>query len=437
MGMVGITDISSKGMKKIACLPLFSCLLLLAALFSFPTQALAQGNQGDVTRSQGAFIVDTIGELVEREDEIRAGLLYDAERGVVVWEKNMYSAYPIASLTKMMVALLAVEDVRAGKVSWSDEVTVVQGDQKSRRRRRAARNTDTYTLEALIQLAMIPSNNRACVNIATYLDGSLEAFVKRMNDKAQALGMMSTFYANPSGLPGIAKDLDNSSSPHDLLLLALELIKFEEILKITSMGSVEISNGKHTGVFRNHNHLVVDYETAVDGLKTGYTRRAKYCLVATAKKEGHRLISVVLGVDGPAQRNAIVASMLNKYYEQINMGPMLPTTSQTVWTKQRQLHTVRRGETLITIAKQYKVTYKQVKEWNGLRSNTILPGQKLYIYVSIPNQAAIENADVRHTEDKTATKDDGGRLRTVEHSDHPTPVSEAETVVETDQKAGG
>jgi D-alanyl-D-alanine carboxypeptidase (penicillin-binding protein 5/6) len=418
-------------------------------------------SQGGIVHNQSGFLVDAIAGLAERDDAIRAGLLYDAERGVVVWEKNMYHAYPIASLTKMMVALLTVEDVRAGKVDWSDEVPVERLYRKSRRSRRVYRSTETYTLEALVQLAMIPSNNQACMDIARYLNGSPEAFVQRMNAKARSLGMKNTFYFNPSGLPGGGKEIDNTSSPHDLLLLAREMIKFEEILKITSIGFAEIGNKKRTGVFRNHNHLVIDYENDVDGLKTGFTRRAKYCLVATAKKEGHRLISIVLGVDSPLLRNEIVASMLNTYYAQIGRGPMIPSravaaaskgivispaaahalaeadrqvTYKTAWTKQRKLHIVRRGETLSAIAKRYKVTYQQVKKWNRLTSNTILKGQKLYVYVSVPKKIAVKNANVLDNEDETAIDGQDGALQTVEKGGSPVAAPEVSAVTDAESK---
>jgi D-alanyl-D-alanine carboxypeptidase (penicillin-binding protein 5/6) len=276
-----------------------------------------------------ALVVKTIVGLVEHENEFRAGLLYDAERRVVVWEKNMHLTYPIASLTKMMVALLTAEDVRSGKVDWNDKVTVERLYKKRRRSRTVHRRTESYTLKALVQLAMIPSNNTACRDIAEYLNGSLKTFVERMNDKARSLGMMHTVYFNASGLPGRTQDMDNRSSPYDLLLLALELVKLEEIMEMTSVDLIEINNDKRKNIFRNHNHLVADYGKDVDGLKTGYTRRAKYCLVATAKKESHRLIGVVLGVDSSSRRNEIVVSMLTNYYCQIGLGPMSFTGQTT------------------------------------------------------------------------------------------------------------
>jgi len=403
--------------------------LVLVLLTGWHTRSMAQMEANSTSdKSNPAFVptitVDTVGGLVLREDEVRAGLLYDAESGVVVWQKDMHYAYPIASLTKMMVALLTVEAIKAGKADWSDEVRVERVYRKSRRSRAVYRTTETYSLESLVQLAMIPSNNQACVDIAKYLDVSLDAFVARMNTRAMELGMTKTYYSNPSGLPAPLRDADNSSSPHDLLLLSLELLKHEEILKITSVGYAEVSNDKRTGIYRNHNHLVIDYENDVDGLKTGFTKRAKFCLVATSRKEGHRMISIVLGVNSPYTRNEIVAHMLNGYYNHIGCGAMLPAgsgplasktlvsdpaagntgtdeniTYKTVWTKERRTHTVRNGETLSSIAQRYSSSYQQVKKWNRLRSNIIFKGQKLLVYVSVPKKVAVKNVNILDNEE--------------------------------------
>ena len=378
--------------------------------------------------SNPLFSYDIIPDLVNRENEIRAGLLYDTQTKKVVWQKDMFYAYPIASLTKMMVALLAVEDIRSGRADWSDEVKVDRVYKKSRKSRQVYKTTETYTLESLIQLALIPSNNLACSDIGKYLSGDVTLFVNRMNEKAVLLGMKNTFYSNPSGLPGVVKEVDNSASPYDLLLLSLELIKYEEILKITSIGYAEVANDKRTGVFKNHNHLVINYENEVDGLKTGYTKRAKFCLAATSKKDGYRLISIVLGVDNPYLRNDIVAGMLNNYYEKIGCGPMISSTAgpiaqksllhdaaddefvaegdsnvtyKTVWVKERRSHTVRSGETLSGIAQKYSTTYQQVKKWNKLSSTKIMKGQKLYVYVSVPKKVAVKKVDLLDNEDET------------------------------------
>ena len=114
----------------------------------------------------------------------------------------------------------------------------------------------------------------------------------------------------------------------DLLILSLEMLKYEEILRITSIDYAEITNDQHRAVYRNHNSLVIDYDNIVDGLKTGYTKRAGFCLAATSNKENYRLISIVLGVQSRIARNEIVAGMLNNYYLTLGCGPMSPKFSQ-------------------------------------------------------------------------------------------------------------
>ncbi|MFN9596445.1 MAG: hypothetical protein ACK560_06605, partial [Bacteroidota bacterium] len=155
------------------------------------------------------------------------------------------------------------------------------------------------------------------------------------------------------GLPAAIREFDNKSSPNDLLKLCLELLKYDDILRITSIGYAEISNNKTKAIHRNHNRLVIDYDDHVDGLKTGYTRRAGFCLAATSKQDDVRLISIVLGVGSSSVRNEIVAGMMNTYYSTIGCGAMKPSFKvptpvsapavaqadsgvvyKTVWTKQ-------------------------------------------------------------------------------------------------------
>ncbi|HEX5001637.1 MAG TPA: LysM peptidoglycan-binding domain-containing protein [Bacteroidia bacterium] len=408
-----------------------SAFLLMALLLAAGKPVCAQP-----TPVSDDFKTEIVPGLVEHDDDIRAGLLYDAVTKKIVWEKDMYYAYPIASLTKMMVALITLEAIRDSAADWSDEVVVDRLYKRSRRSSSVYKTTETYTLESLLQLAMIPSNNLACGDIAKYLGGSVDEFVKKMNARAAALGMKNTFYSNPSGLPASVKDLDNSSSPHDLLLLSLELLHYDELLQITSTGYAEVKNDKRSGVYKNHNHLVIDYENDVDGLKTGYTKRARFCLTATAKKDDYRIIAIVLGVPNPYQRNEIVAGMFNKYYQQIGCGPMLSSTSgpvadpglvtealtasddssivyRTVWTKKRKTHTVRSGESLSSIGSKYKVTYQQIKKWNHLRSNRILSGQKLLVYVDTPVKVAVKNTPASDNEDETVQDSDPGSVETV------------------------
>jgi D-alanyl-D-alanine carboxypeptidase len=411
--------------------------ILLCTLFSVKT-GFAESNSGagasDTTsyiRFQGQFPIDSsFGILVNNESHIRGGLLFDATTRNIVWQKDLYYAYPIASLTKMMVALLTVEDINNCKVDWDDEITITkQYIKRVKRKKVTYLVNETYTLDALFHLAMIASNNEACVYIARHLNGSVDDFVSRMNTRARELQMNNTYYSNPSGLPaGKNKSaLDNSSSPYDLLLLSLEMLKYPEITKVTSIGYADIANDKTAGIYRNHNHLVIDYEKEVDGLKTGYTKNARFCLAASSYKANHRLISIVLGSYSPYERNEIVADMLSNYYEKIGVGRLANNialnksvtkvgvddasanedsnaTYKTVWSREKSFHTVRRGETLSSIAGEYNASVTAVKKWNHLSKSTIVKGQRLLVYVNVEKRILIKEDEIQKDgEDEEAT----------------------------------
>lgn len=386
------------------------------------------------------FKEDLVPGLAHRESELRAGLLYDLTNQTIVWQKDMNYAYPIASLTKMMVTLLAVEDIKAEKRDWSDEIIVTRSYRKSPRSRKIITTQQTYTLESLIQLAMIPSNNEACSDIARYMSGSVESFVLRMNQRAMELGMTQTFYSNPSGLPGLVSDIDNSSSPKDLLTLCLELLKHEEVLRITSIGYAEISSDKSKGVHRNHNRLVIDYDDHVDGLKTGFTRRAGYCLAATSKIDDSRLICIVLGVATSSVRNEIVSNLMNNYYGVIGCGKMKPSFKEPervvaqndsgvvykiVWTKQRQVHRVKSGESLTVIARKYKVTFQQLKKWNKLKNDRIHPGQQIAVYVNVKKKIAIKPEIKNEEEDDPTNDSNSNSIQAQTQTQHASDSSKA------------
>ncbi len=396
----------------------FAIMALLAMML--PCYAGAAGPDRDdslivpdfsLMAKQFAYQPDTTFRV--NESEIRAGLLYDVVNKKIIWQKNMGSPYPIASLTKMMVALLTVEDVRAGKFNWEDNVHWVRQTVTGRRHKRKTVYTSVnYTLRDVFKAAMIASNNECAEQMARYIScGDLKVSIDRMNSRAKELGMMNTNYGNPTGLPAAHSSLDNSSSPTDQLLLTLELLKYDEVLEIAGMGYASIDNGKSTSVIRNHNRLTIEYSGEVDGLKTGYTRRAGFCLVATVNKCEHRLVSVVLGCRGPQIRNEVVRDMFSDYYSTIALDRLGPYGTSplsapsanlnvesvageyaTVVEKVRKSHLVKRGETLSQIASKYNCTVGQLRAWNkrALRQKYPMSGQRLAIYTTVCHKVFIK-----------------------------------------------
>lgn len=448
-------------------------LVLCPAFFLFPLISSANGPDTLIHIPTTSFSQDLIPGLVANEKEIRAGLLYDVDRDRIVWEKDMDYAYPIASLTKMMVGLLAMEDINAGTVCLDDRITVTRTYKKKVRRHRYTtyKVEEQYTLEDVLKMALVASHNESTVWIAKHCSGSLPAFVERMNRRAIELGMSKSQYSNPSGLPAIIDELDNSSSPRDQLILALEVLKHPKLIEITSIPYASVHNGKGQVSYRNHNGLVINYGMEVDGIKTGFTKAAGFCLVATANRGEHRMISVVFGCRSPWIRNSIVASMMNTYYDAIKLGRLgeagpdpqasrvfldsvqqgiariepnieqkIPDnandesyayTYKTVSQKIKKAHTVRQGDNLGRIADKYNVSVTDLKKWNKLRSTTIRPGQKLYVFSTvrkkIPVRLVIDPdetiADLQPSQDTTDQCET--ELKT-EHVHHPQTTARAD-----------
>ncbi len=406
------------------------CLALGIFFFAFQTKGANDPDTSTIA-SPLVFAFDTLPNLVSDADELRAGLLYDADRGKIVWQKNMDDAYPIASLTKMMVGLLAIEDVEAGRVHLNDDVLVSRSFRQriKRRKYRTYTSEEKFTLEGILKMAMVASNNESTVWIAKHCSGDLDVFVQRMNQRARELGMTNTLYHNPSGLPTGGGMADNSASVHDLLLLSLEILKHPQLMEITNIDYARVSNGKGAYAIHNHNGLVINYNNEVDGIKTGYTRAARFCLVASAHRCNHRLISIALGVRSPWVRNGIVANMMNEYYDAIRLGRLgenIPDvelaklfldsvsngltsirpnveprhmdksdesfayTYKTEKTKIKSLHGVRRGESLSKIADRYNVAMADLKKWNKLHSSHVMKGQKILVYRTVTKRIPVK-----------------------------------------------
>ncbi len=366
---------------------------------------------------------------------IRSGLLYDTETNEIVWQKDIQYAYPVASLTKMMVALLVVEDVNQCRADWNDtlelESTVIK---KVKRKKIKQVVKDRYTLQALLHLAMIVSHNEACNVIARHLSGSVEAFVERMNKRAAELEMVNTFFSNPHGLPAHQPQFDNHSTALDMLRLSLQLIRYPELLAITRIGYGEIAGARTRNIYRNHNRLVIDFENEVDGLKTGYTRNARYCLAATAVKKDRRLIAIAIGAPSRKARASFIAALFDSYYEKLNIGKLgysdeeflayqqrqerkpvqlsdasvketSVRTFNTVWIREKKIHTVSTGETLTSLAQRYQCRVLDIKKWNRLSSTRLIKGQKLMVYVLTKKQIEVNDDQLQPGDSEEENQD--------------------------------
>lgn len=223
-----------------------------------------------------------------------AYLLMDADSGHIIVEHNADEQVPPASLTKMMTAYILAYEVEVGNVSLADEVRISENAWRTEGSRMFIQEGKFVLLEDLMRGVVIQSGNDASVAVAEHIAGSEEAFADLMNQHAARLGMKNTRFYNSTGLP----DEGHLTTARDLAILARAIINdYPEYYAVYSEKEFTFNKIRQP----NRNKLLWRDNT-VDGLKTGHTQAAGYCLVASAKKDGQRLISVVMGAKSTESR---------------------------------------------------------------------------------------------------------------------------------------
>ncbi|GGJ94317.1 D-alanyl-D-alanine carboxypeptidase DacF [Lentibacillus kapialis] len=239
--------------------------------------------------------------------DAESGILMERDTGKVLFNKNAQEKLPPASMTKVMTLLLIMEALDKGKIDKNETIRISD--------RAASMGGSQIFLEAgeemsvndLLKGIAVASANDASVALAERIAGSEKAFVKQMNKKTKALGLENTRFRNATGLPAE----DHYSTAHDMAVMAKELLKYESVTEYTSIYEDYLRKGEENEFWLvNTNKLVKSYP-GVDGLKTGYTNEAKYCLTATAEKNNMRMIAVVMGAETTKKRNAAISGMLD------------------------------------------------------------------------------------------------------------------------------
>ncbi|WP_041607609.1 D-alanyl-D-alanine carboxypeptidase family protein [Halobacteroides halobius] len=237
----------------------------------------------------------------------KSAVLMDAQTGQVLFSKNKNLELPPASITKIMTILLTMEAVDANRVSLDDKVTVSSLAESMGGSQIWLAAGEKLTLKELLKAVIIPSANDACVALAEYIGGTERNFVRMMNQKAKELGLKHTNFINSTGLP--VDHGKHYSSAYDIALMARELItKHKKVLKWTSKRVDYIKNG--TIPLYTTNDLIGYYPDA-NGLKTGWTEEAGYCLAGTATRGETTLIAVVMGTKSDKARVAETAKLLD------------------------------------------------------------------------------------------------------------------------------
>lgn len=247
-----------------------------------------------------------------KEDLCLAGILVDPAARKVLWAKHADRAVPIASMTKMMTLLLAEEDLAAGVVSRDTVIQVTKEAYEIGGSQVWLDPRESFPLSELLKAVAIKSANDAAYLVGEYLGrGDIDAFVARMNRRAEALGMKTTHFYDPHGL-GDSQKRHNTASPHDMVILGEALLAYPEVIRLASTRMDTFRSGKTE--LKNHNNLVFDRVPGVDGLKTGYTNAAGFCVTFSCLRDGRRLLGCVTGYKRPKDRDAFCKALLDWGY---------------------------------------------------------------------------------------------------------------------------
>lgn len=269
-------------------------------------------------------LVTSIGGAEEKEksfelvDDATSAILIERDTGTVLYEKNSNEELPPASMTKIMTMLLIMEAIDQGKLSMNEKIRTSERAASMGGSQIFLEPGEEMTTKEMLEGIAIASANDASVAVAERIAGSEEAFVDMMNEKAKELGLKNTKFQNTTGLPAE----NHYSSARDMALMSKELLKYEEITKFTGVYESYLREDTDDKFWLVNTNRLVRFYPGVDGLKTGFTNEAKYCLAATAEKDGMRVIAVVFGAPSSKVRNAQVTKMLDHAFSLYQTHPM-------------------------------------------------------------------------------------------------------------------
>ena len=267
-----------------------------------------------VTLLLSTFHVTTFAEegKVNLAKESSSAILMERDTGTILFEKNSNEKLPPASMTKIMTMLLIMEALDQGKITLDEKVRTSERAASMGGSQIFLEVGEEMTVEEMLKGIAIASGNDASVAMAEHLAGSEENFVAMMNDKAKELGLTNSNFINSNGLPAE----NHYTTAYDLAVISKELLKYEDVLAYTSLYEDYLRQGTDKKFWLVNTNKLVKFYPGVDGLKTGYTREAKYCLTATAKKNDMRVIAVVMGAETPKERNRQITEMLDYAFSQ-------------------------------------------------------------------------------------------------------------------------
>lgn len=237
----------------------------------------------------------------------KSGVLLEASTGEILYEKNKDEKVSIASLTKMVAQIIILEKIEEGTLKWDDIVTTSSNAAGMGGTQIWLVAGEKMSVEDLFKSMTMASANDATVALAEKVAGTEEAFVKLMNDKVKSLGLVNTTFVNCTGFD----EEGHLSTAYDLGQIARELLKYDEILRFSSVYEDYIRKDTPNKYWLVNTNKLVRFYSGADGLKTGFTDAAGYTMAVTAERDNMRLIAIVLGETSGKARNQDATDLLD------------------------------------------------------------------------------------------------------------------------------
>ena len=269
------------------------------------------------------FVINVKAEELNLAENAKSAILLEASTGEIIFEKNSHEKLHPASMTKMMSMLLILENIEKGVINWDDIVTVSSNASSMGGSQILLETNEQMSVSDLFKGIAVASGNDAVVAMAEKIAGTEEEFVNMMNKRANELGLTDTNFKNCHGLD----DANHYSSASDMAKIAMELVKHEKLFEYTSIYEDYLREGTDRKFWLVNTNKLVRFYSGADGLKTGYTGEAGFCLTATAKRNGMRIIAVVMGEPDSKTRTSDVSSMLDYAFAQYETETFLSTDS--------------------------------------------------------------------------------------------------------------
>ncbi len=250
----------------------------------------------------------------------KSGILIEAKSGKIIYEKDKDKKMSIASLTKMIGQIIILEEIEAGNIKWTDVVTVSKNASDMGGSQIYLEEGEKISVEDLMKGISVSSGNDAIVAMAEYTSGSESKFVQRMNRVAKKLKLKNTHFSNCTGLD----EKDHYSTSNDLSIVARDLIlNHPDILKFSSIYEDYLRENTDRKFWLVNTNKLINFYDGADGLKTGHTDDAGYCLAATALRNNLRLIGIVLGEENSKIRNQEMIEMLDYGFNNTKLNCIL------------------------------------------------------------------------------------------------------------------